>query len=45
MPLPVELDGDLKEVDLGFVAHAMNQRHIDFCPLAPSLAQVLVNHG
>ena len=45
MPLAVQLHGDFKEVDLGFVTHAMNQRYIDFCPLAPSLAQVLVNRG
>jgi len=45
MPLAVQFHGDFKEVDLGFVAHAMNQRYIDFCPLAPSLAQVLVNRS
>jgi len=25
--------------------HGMNQRHINFCPLTPALAQVLINRG
>jgi hypothetical protein len=45
MPLAVQLHGDLKEVDLSFVAHPMNQWYINFCPLTLALAQVLVNRG
>jgi hypothetical protein len=45
MPLALQLNGDFKEVDLGFIADPMNQRYIDFSPLPPSFAQVLVNRG
>jgi len=41
----VYLDGYFKEVDLGFIAHPMNQRYLDFCLLALSFPQVLVNRG
>jgi hypothetical protein len=44
-PLAVELHGDLEKNKLRFIAHAVDQRHINFRPLAAPLAQVFVNHG
>ncbi|MCY4639266.1 MAG: hypothetical protein OXC94_02870 [Chloroflexi bacterium] len=38
--LTVHLDGDLEEVDLGLVARAVHQRHVDLGALPPPLAQV-----
>ena len=45
MPLAVQLHGNFKKVDLGFVARTMYEWHVNFRSLTPALAQIFVNHG